>query len=181
MLRGSQTCADWSSDDLDRGLEDDAHVIGSVLRGEATWHEHAEAVAEAEAAGEHRASEDAPRARPPRIQRGEDGRQRGYELGDDDSEDPFAAEMAAVGTDLRRVCRLCGAEFVERDNHAAACRHHPGSKRVDANWNSVWTCCALKAAARGCLVGAHAPALDAEEEEEEEEEEEGRGKQGAAG
>lgn len=36
-----QTCADWGHEDLDRALLEDALAIGSALRGEAAWHEHA--------------------------------------------------------------------------------------------------------------------------------------------
>ena len=90
-------------------------------------------------------------------------------LGFGDDDDAFAAEIAAVGTHLQLVCQQCGSTFTEHNNSDLACRWHPGIKKVDAAWNSVWTCCGLKHAMRGCKVGAHIPVLGDDVEDEEDE------------
>jgi len=80
-------------------------------------------------------------------------------FGNDD--DAFAAEIAAVGTHLQQACLQCGVMFTEQTNTDLACRWHPGIKKVDAAWNSVWSCCGqTHASKRGCQVGRHLPSLN---------------------
>lgn len=88
-----------------------------------------------------------------------------------DDEDAFAAEIAAVGTQLRQICSQCGGSFTEQSNSDLACRWHPGTKKVDAAWNSVWSCCGQRHAAKGCSVGRHVASLDADEGDVESEDE----------
>jgi hypothetical protein len=87
----------------------------------------------------------------------------GFGVEDDDA---FAAEIAAVGTQLQQVCTQCGETFTEHSNSDLACRWHPGIKKVDAAWNSVWSCCGQRHAMKGCSVGRHLPSLDGDAESE---------------
>lgn len=53
------------------------------------------------------------------------------------------------------LCKVCGVVYIEATNTEAACRFHPGEKRIDTNWNSKWTCCGGGIATRGCRLGSH--------------------------
>jgi hypothetical protein len=55
------------------------------------------------------------------------------------------------------MCKVCGVMYIEATNHDAACRFHPGEKRIDSNWNSKWTCCGGGIASKGCRLGVHVP------------------------
>jgi hypothetical protein len=100
----------------------------------------------------------------------QDGQKADEWMGFGDGEDAFEAEIAAVGTHLFQACQNCGESYTETNNSDWACRFHPGVKKVDAAWNSVWTCCGLKHAMKGCKVTRHVPSLadDAEPDDESE-------------
>ena len=53
-------------------------------------------------------------------------------------------------------------------NSDLACRWHPGIKKVDAAWNSVWSCCGQRHAMKGCSVGRHIASLDDDAESDDE-------------
>ena len=56
--------------------------------------------------------------------------------------------------------------YIEARNTEASCRYHPGEKRIDTNWNSLWTCCKGGIASRGCRLGPHVATRDEDEGED---------------
>ena len=69
---------------------------------------------------------------------------------------------------VMKRCRVCRGRYSDDENHAAACRHHPGALRGESarkgDWEAtpsdddlVWTysCCGGAADAPGCVVDLH--------------------------
>ena len=52
---------------------------------------------------------------------------------------------------LPRVCKNCGTHYTEGESEGQGCRYHPGARKLDNAWNSIWTCCGQKHTARGCV------------------------------
>ena len=78
---------------------------------------------------------------------------------------PTAAPPPVVVT---KRCRVCRGRYSDEENHAAACRHHPGALRGESarkgDWEAtpsdddlVWTysCCGGAADAPGCVADRH--------------------------
>ena len=161
-----QTCGEGVDDLGPDILQSEAQACDMAAAGNEGWVD-AIAAAERQRKGEHEHEHEQTderlhggrRAR--RAEEGDDGDgQKADEwMGFGDDEDAFAAEIAAVGTHLQQVCENCGETYIEANNSDLACRFHPGTKKVDAAWNSVWTCCGLKHAMRGCTVCRHVPSL----------------------
>ena len=150
-----QTCGEGVDDLGPDILQSEAQACDMAAAGDDRW---VDAIAEAE---RERHQGDAGELDGGRRVRHEDEEGADPDLwavsGDDDA---FADEIAAVGTQLHHECSQCGEIFTEQTNSDWACRWHPGHKKVDAAWNSVWSCCGLRHAMRGCSVGRHVPKLD---------------------
>ena len=166
-----QTCGEGVDDLGPDILVSEARACDMAAAGDDAWVEAIEAAdrqRQSERAQEEESYDGPSRVRGPgQKQEGDDNE---VETWEDDDVDAFAAEIAAVGTHLQQVCTQCGVVFAEVSNSDWACRWHPGHKKVDAAWNSVWSCCGQKHAMRGCSVGRHCPSLvdDTQEEEDSE-------------
>lgn len=170
-----QTCGEGVDDLGPDILQSEAQACDMAAAGDEGWMD-AIASAERQHQGEQERADEklngGRRVRRPRASGGDDqeGNKADDWMGFPDGEDAFEAEIAAVGTHLHQVCQKCGAVYTETTNSDWACRFHPGTKKVDAAWNSVWNCCGLKHAMKGCKVTRHVPSLadDAEPDAESE-------------
>lgn len=168
-----QTCGEGVDDLGPDVLQSEAQACDMAAAGDEGWVD-AIASAERQRHGEHEQADErlhgGRRARRAEGEGDAEGQRADEWMGFGDDDDAFAAEIAAVGTHLQQVCENCGETYVEANNSDLACRFHPGIKKVDAAWNSVWTCCGLKHAMRGCKVCRHVPSLadDAEPDDESE-------------
>jgi hypothetical protein len=169
-----QTCGEGVDDLGPEILQSEAQACDMAAAGDEGWVD-AIASAERQHQGEQEQADEKPhggrRGRRPRAAGDDqDGQNADEWMGFGDGEDAFEAEIAAVGTHLHQVCHNCGESYTDTHNSDWACRFHPGVKKVDAAWNSVWTCCGLKHAMKGCKVTRHVPSLadDAEPDDDSE-------------
>lgn len=61
---------------------------------------------------------------------------------------------------------LLSSHVLKRGTDWLICAHryHPGSKRIDSNWNSMWSCCNAAMTARGCMLGPHLPTVQPDDD-----------------
>jgi hypothetical protein len=164
-----QTCGEGVDDLGPDILQSEARACDMAAAGDERW---VEAIESAEREREGEDCDDkfkGGRRKGPQARQDGGGDAEDEWMGFGADDDAFAAEIAAVGTHLQQVCHQCGETYTEHSNSDWACRWHPGIKKVDAAWNSVWNCCGLKHAMRGCSVGRHVPALGDDEPDDESE------------
>ena len=80
----------------------------------------------------------------------------------------LALQRAPPPVVVTKRCRVCRGRYSDEENHAEACRHHPGALRGESarkgDWEAtpsdddlVWTysCCGGAADAPGCVADRH--------------------------